>query len=97
MNQNITVVPIGAITSLTGAWSSGGKAIGIALEMAQNDVNTYLAQKNSTLRANLLVEDSKTDPNEAYSCIRKACKKRGEDCNWTGNEPGRNGCKGFYR
>jgi branched-chain amino acid transport system substrate-binding protein len=75
MNQNITVVPIGAITSLTGAWSSGGKAIGIALEMAQNDVNTYLAQKNSTLRVDLLVEDSKTDPNEAIHALERLARK----------------------
>jgi branched-chain amino acid transport system substrate-binding protein len=75
INQNITVVPIGAITSLTGAWSSGGKAIEVALGMAQNDVNTYLAQKNSTLRVDLLVEDSKTDPNEAIHAIERLARK----------------------
>jgi branched-chain amino acid transport system substrate-binding protein len=75
LNQSITIVPIGAITSMTGAWSSGGKAVGIALEMAQNDVNTYLAQKNSTLRIDLPVEDSKTDPNEAIHALERLAKK----------------------
>jgi ABC-type branched-subunit amino acid transport system substrate-binding protein len=75
LNQSITIVPIGAITSMTGTWSSGGKAVGIALEMAQNDVNTYLAQKNSTLRIDLPVEDSKTDPNEAIHALEGLQKK----------------------
>lgn len=75
VNQRITVVPIGAITPLTGAWSLGGKAIGSALEMAQADVNNYLAQKNSTLRIDLIVEDSKTDPAEAIHALDRLSKK----------------------
>lgn len=55
-SQNeIKEVPIGLITSLTGAWSSGGKSIKIAVEKAQADVNEYFENKNSSLRIRLLV------------------------------------------
>lgn len=65
-NQNkINEVLIGLISSLTGAWSSGGKSIKIAVEKAEKDVNNYFENKNSSIRTRLLVEDSKTDPVES--------------------------------
>lgn len=64
-------VPIGLITSLTGAWSSGGKAIKIAVQEAEKDVNDYLDNKNSSIRVKLLVENSKTDPIESVKAIKR--------------------------
>ena len=71
-NQNkINEVPIGLISSLTGAWSSGGKSIKIAVEKAEKDVNNYFENKNSTIRTRLLVEDSKTDPVESVHALKR--------------------------
>ena len=71
-NQNkINEVPIGLISSLTGAWSSGGKSIKIAVEKAEKDVNNYLENKNSSIRTRLLVEDSKTDPVESVHALKR--------------------------
>ena len=71
-NQNkINEVPIGLISSLTGAWSSGGKSIKIAVEKAEKDVNNYFENKNSSIRTRLLVEDSKTDPVESVHALKR--------------------------
>jgi ABC-type branched-subunit amino acid transport system substrate-binding protein len=71
-NQNkINEVPIGLISSLTGAWSSGGKSIKIAVEKAEKDVNNYFENKNSSIRTRLLVEDSKTDPVETVHALKR--------------------------
>ncbi|MGV8106658.1 MAG: ABC transporter substrate-binding protein [Nitrososphaerota archaeon] len=71
-NQNKTnEVPIGLISSLTGAWSSGGKSIKIAVEKAEKDVNNYFENKNSSIRTRLLVEDSKTDPVESVHALKR--------------------------
>jgi branched-chain amino acid transport system substrate-binding protein len=71
-SQNgIKEVPVGLISSLTGAWSSGGKSIRIAVEKAQADVNEYFENKNSYIRIKLLVGDSKTDPVESIRAIEK--------------------------
>ena len=64
-------VPIGLITSLTGAWSSGGKSIKIAVQEAEKDVNDYLDNKNSSIRVKLLVENSKSDPVEALRVVKR--------------------------
>ncbi|HEX5921849.1 MAG TPA: ABC transporter substrate-binding protein [Nitrososphaeraceae archaeon] len=71
-NQNkINEVPIGLISSLTGAWSSGGKSIKIAVEKAEKDVNNYFENKNSSMRTRLLVEDSKTNPVESVHALKR--------------------------
>ena len=71
-SQNeIKEVSIGLISSLTGAWSSGGKSIKIAVEKAQADVNEYFENKNSSIRIRWLVGDSKTDPVESIHAIEK--------------------------
>jgi branched-chain amino acid transport system substrate-binding protein len=69
--NEINEVPVGLISSLTGAWSSGGKSIRIAVENAQADVNEYFENKNSTIRIKLFVGDSKTDPVESIHAIEK--------------------------
>ncbi|HEX7275076.1 MAG TPA: penicillin-binding protein activator, partial [Nitrososphaeraceae archaeon] len=69
--SEINEVPVGLISSLTGAWSSGGKSIRIAVEKAQADVNEYFENKNSSIRIKLFVGDSKTDPVESIHAIEK--------------------------
>jgi branched-chain amino acid transport system substrate-binding protein len=69
--NKINEVPIGLISSLTGAWSSGGKSIKIAVEKAEKDVNNYFENKNSSIRTRLLVEDSKTDPGETVHALKR--------------------------
>lgn len=69
--NEINEVPVGLISSLTGAWSSGGKSIRIAVEKAQADVNEYFENKNSSIRIKLFVGDSKTDPIESIHAIEK--------------------------
>jgi branched-chain amino acid transport system substrate-binding protein len=69
--NEINEVPVGLISSLTGAWSSGGKSIRIAVEEAQADVNEYFENKNSSTRIKLFVGDSKTDPVESIHAIEK--------------------------
>jgi ABC-type branched-subunit amino acid transport system substrate-binding protein len=72
--NEINEVPVGLISSLTGAWSSGGKSIRIAVEKAQADVNEYFENKNSSMRIKLFVGDSKTDPVESIHAIEKIDK-----------------------
>ena len=69
--NEINEIPVGLISSLTGAWSSGGKSIKIAVEKAQADVNEYFENKNSSIRIKLFVGDSKTDPVESIETIEK--------------------------
>lgn len=64
------IVQIKEAPSLTGAWSSGGKSIKIAVEKAEKDVNNYF-EKNSSIRTRLLVEDSKTDPVESIHALKR--------------------------
>jgi ABC-type branched-subunit amino acid transport system substrate-binding protein len=64
-------VPIGLITPLTGASSSVGKSIKIAVEKAEEDVNNYFEIKNYSKRVRLLVENSKTDPVETIHALRR--------------------------
>ena len=68
--QNDHEITIGVITSLSGAWASGGKAIKIASELAERDVNRYFENKNSSLRIKLLIENSKSDPVETVRVVQ---------------------------
>ena len=69
-NRNNHEITIGVITSISGAWASGGKAIKIATELAEKDVNNYLENKNSSLRIRLLIENSKSDPVETVRVVQ---------------------------
>jgi branched-chain amino acid transport system substrate-binding protein len=69
--QNDHEITIGLITSISGAWASGGKAIKVAAELAEKDVNNYFENKNSSIRIRLLTENSKTDPVETIRVIQR--------------------------
>jgi ABC-type branched-subunit amino acid transport system substrate-binding protein len=62
---------IGAILPYTGSLSSLGKSVQIALENAENEVNKYLEETNSSSHFRLLMADSKTSPEGSLVAIKK--------------------------
>ncbi|MCX6152483.1 MAG: penicillin-binding protein activator [Ignavibacteriales bacterium] len=66
-NKEITV---GALLSLTGDWSSLGKASEAALNIATKDINNYLASISSNIRLKLKIEDTKLDTTIALQKIK---------------------------
>ena len=71
-NENIQKdFVIGAILPYTGAFSSVGKSVKVALEKAEYDVNKHFEQMNSSSHFNLLMANSKTSPEESLVAIKK--------------------------
>lgn len=64
-------IRIGALLSLTGNWSSLGTMSKTLLGMAKKDVNNYLAAHGSPKRVELLVRDTKLDPDNALAKFRE--------------------------
>ena len=62
---------VGAILPFTGSLSSIGKSVKIALENAENDVNTHFEEMNSSSHFRILMADSKTSPEESLVAIKK--------------------------
>jgi ABC-type branched-subunit amino acid transport system substrate-binding protein len=71
-NENIQKdFVIGAILPYTGAFSSLGKSVKVALEKAEYDVNKHFEQMNSSSYFTLLMANSKTSPEESLVAIKK--------------------------
>jgi len=74
-NENIQKdFVIGAILPYTGAFSSLGKSVKVALEKAEYDVNKHFEQMNSSSSSphfTLLMANSKTSPEETLVAIKK--------------------------
>jgi ABC-type branched-subunit amino acid transport system substrate-binding protein len=62
---------IGAIIPYTGSLSSLGKSAKIALEDAENEVNIYFEEMNSSSHFRLLMADSKTSPEGSLVAIKR--------------------------
>jgi branched-chain amino acid transport system substrate-binding protein len=62
---------VGAIIPFTGSFSSIGKSVKIALEKAENDVNKYFEDSNSSSHFNLLMANSKSSPEGSLVAIKK--------------------------
>lgn len=62
---------IGALLSLTGGWSTLGKASKVLLESAVADTNQYLSDTGSTLRVRLLIEDTMLDPSTCAAAFER--------------------------
>lgn len=62
---------IGAILPFTGSLSSVGKSVKIALEIAENDVNAYFEEMNSSSSFRLLMADSKTSAEDSLVAIKR--------------------------
>ncbi|HET7643471.1 MAG TPA: ABC transporter substrate-binding protein, partial [Nitrososphaeraceae archaeon] len=71
-NENIQKdFVIGAILPYTGAFSSLGKSVKVALEKAEYDVNEYFERMNSSSRFTLLMANSKTSSEDSLVAIKK--------------------------
>lgn len=55
-------VNIGALVPLSGVRASSGKSTEAALERAVEDVNEYFSRTNSSMRFNIVVQDTESDP-----------------------------------
>jgi ABC-type branched-subunit amino acid transport system substrate-binding protein len=66
---------IGAIIPFTGSLSSIGKSVKVALDKAEKDVNHNFQEMNSPYRFNLLMADSKTNPEDSLVAIEKLHEK----------------------
>lgn len=62
---------IGAIIPFTGSLSSIGKSVKVALDKAEEDVNHYFQEMRSPYRFNMLMADSKTNPEDSLIAIKK--------------------------
>src|SRR5687768_1663381 len=71
-NENIKKdFVIGAILPLTGSFSSNGKSVKVALEKAEYDVNKHFEGMNSSSHFNLLMANSKSNPEGALEAIKQ--------------------------
>jgi len=62
---------VGAIVPQSGSLSSIGKPVLSSLEKAENDVNEYFENHNTSSRIKLKVADSKTSPEESLTALKK--------------------------
>jgi branched-chain amino acid transport system substrate-binding protein len=62
---------IGAILPFTGSLSSIGKSVKVAIDKAEYDVNKYFQTRKSSYRVNVLMGDSKTNPQDSLAIIQK--------------------------
>jgi len=62
---------IGAFLPLSGARSSSGESTRVALELAANEINDYLAELESPTKVRLLVVDTATDPTVAREQLQR--------------------------
>jgi branched-chain amino acid transport system substrate-binding protein len=70
-SDNKDVKLIGAIVPKTGSLSSIGKPVIAALYMAEKEVNEYFQNINSSSRVKLILDDSKTSPQESLAAIKR--------------------------
>ena len=66
------IVDVRGLFSLTGNWSSLGVTSNAAIQLAMEDINTYLAKKNAGFRIASSVSDTKLDTVLAKSLFTKA-------------------------
>lgn len=69
VNKDINL--IGAIVPQTGSLSSIGKPVVTALKKAEKEVNDHYESMNSSSRVKLLIDDSKTNPEETLAAIKR--------------------------
>ncbi len=69
-------IPIGALLGLTGGLSSYGENSKAALELAEKEINDWLASKGAAWRIKVYYEDTATDPKTALDKVQ-ALQARG--------------------
>ncbi|HEY9387690.1 MAG TPA: penicillin-binding protein activator [Nitrososphaeraceae archaeon] len=68
-------VRFGALLPITGVSSSSGKSTEAALSMALRDVNANFSKSNSSLRYELVVHDTESDPTVSLEKLRLLAKE----------------------
>jgi ABC-type branched-subunit amino acid transport system substrate-binding protein len=68
-------VRFGALLPITGVSSSSGKSTEAALRMALSDVNANFSKRNSSLRYELVVHDTESDPAVSLEKLRLLAKE----------------------
>ncbi len=68
-------VRFGALLPMTGVASSSGKSTEAALRMALRDVNANFSKSNSSLRFELVVHDTESDPTVSLEKLRLLAKE----------------------
>ena len=64
------IVTLGALLPITGVSSSLGESEGAALKIAVKDVNEYLSRTHSSIRVELVVEDTQTNPSVSLEKLK---------------------------
>jgi branched-chain amino acid transport system substrate-binding protein len=67
-------VRLGALLPMSGVFSSSGKSTEAALRMALRDVNSNFSKSNSSLRYELVVQDTESDPTVSLEKLRLLAK-----------------------
>lgn len=70
-----STVRFGALLPITGVSSSSGKSTEAALRMALSDVNANFSKRNSSLRYELIVHDTESDPAVSLEKLRLLAKE----------------------
>ncbi len=70
ISNSYDIVKIGALLPLTGVASSTGKSTEAALEMALEDINANFSLSNSSLRYELVIEDTESDPAKSLEKLK---------------------------
>ena len=68
-------VGFGALLPIPGVFSSSGKSTEAALKMALRDVNANFSKSNSSLRYELVVHDTESDPRVSLEKLRLLAKE----------------------
>ena len=68
-------VRFGALLPISGVFSSSGKSTEAALRMALRDVNTNFSKSKSSLRYELVVQDTESDPTVSLEKLRLLAKE----------------------
>jgi branched-chain amino acid transport system substrate-binding protein len=64
------LIKVGALLSLSGALASSGQGESLALDLAAEDINTYLAGENADFRIEVVKADTQTDPEVALEQLQ---------------------------
>ena len=68
--SNLKEIEIGVLLPITGTLTSLGESGLDVLKIAFNDINNYLENESSKYRIKLLIENTRTNPNEALKKIK---------------------------
>ena len=68
-------IRVGGLYSLTGSWSSLGKASQSAMNIALEDVNEYLEERGSAYQFSTVISDTRLDTTSAKESIQNAFEK----------------------